>query len=161
MGKLNLLELENEMDIIMSDYLRIIKGGNGTGDDWGNYGGYGNEANPIPLNEVVITPESNDSSFTENVLYQAFSWADATMGLSFTASESSAVFMGTTMPGWFEAASEGMAWIGVVDNVAQFIDDPNWTDATQAMVGDTLIVVAGPELMLIGTAGLFIWELVE
>jgi len=108
---------------------------------------------------VTISP--SEPGFTDYVLYQAISWADSSMGLSFSASEASAVFMGTTMPGWFSSASEGMAMVGVVDNVLQYIDDPNWQDAVQAMIGATLIVVAGPELMLIGSAGLFIWEIIE
>ncbi|MCX3264929.1 hypothetical protein [Pedobacter agri] len=161
MKKLDLLELEFEMDVILNDYLSTIKGGGGEGpgDDWLNFGGYGNPMHPIELDTVSISPSK--PGFTDHVLYQALSWADASIGLSFSASEASAVYMGTAMPGWFSAASEGMAWVGVLDNASQFIDHPNWQDAAQMMIGATLIVVAGPELMLIGSAGLFIWEIIE
>ncbi|WP_443936489.1 hypothetical protein [Pedobacter sp. MW01-1-1] len=136
-------------------------GGGGGGSTGGSGSGSGGNNATGQLQQISLNPNNTNESFTQNLIYQAISWADATTGLAFSASEASALYMGTTMPGWFSAASNGMAWIGVVDNVAQFIDDPNWTDATQVVIGSALILVAGPEVILIGSAGLFIWELVE
>lgn len=122
---------------------------------WGGYSTSGQAGTMMEMGVVNMT-----GNLTQDVLYQAASWANASLGLSFSIGEGAATYMGTSLPGWFKGASLGMAFVGVVDNGFQFFEDPNITDLAQITAGAICIIVGG-EVLIAGALGLYVWELVE
>lgn len=135
--------------------------GASTYGDWGNYGGYGDPKNPIQLQEVSITAPAPGKDFIDHAAYIATSWANSSLGTSFSHGEGALKIMGTAIPKGFKIASKTMGWIGVVDNAVQFGTHPNWNDGLQMGAGAILLLFGGPVTIAIGATALFIWEVAE
>ncbi len=88
--------------------------------------GYYNQGGRVPSRGSGGSNLVFSSTISDNAIYQALSWVNASMGLALSQADASALALKVQLPTGFSTVGGVMSAIGAIDNVIQFYETGDW-----------------------------------